>query len=90
MRLSTDVIRNAARIFVGSVLLCAGIAFATSACLGMYLPLNASPAYKSGWIIGAIALPLIFGVVGFRMMTRRGLPPKSTAHEKVGAVQLVR
>jgi hypothetical protein len=69
-----DFLRTAARIFVGSVLLLIGVASA----LTIQLPPNASPAELQGRIVGSLLFALIFGVVGFKMLTRRNLPRESS------------
>jgi hypothetical protein len=78
MQTLIDVIKTTARISVGALLLCIGIAMALTASKNLsFLPPDASAAYISGRIVGASILPLIFGIVGFKMMTRRNLPSKS-------------
>jgi len=72
-------IRATLRILVGSLMLSVGIAFVLTTCTDWHstLPPNASPAYVFGWLTGGIVFPLIVGVVGFKMMTRRNLPRKA-------------
>ena len=72
-------IRSALRILIGSVLLSVGLAVVLTRCRDLHseLPPNADSAYVFGWIVGGIVFPLIIGVVGFKMMTRRSLPRKS-------------
>lgn len=78
MRSLMGFIRTTVRILLGAFFLCLGIATATSIASGSYfdLPPNASTAYVSGRVVGALVFMLI-GVVGFKMMTRRSLPRQS-------------
>lgn len=71
-----NIIRTTARILVGSLLLCVGIASALGfARTG--LSLNASAAEVSGEIFAVVILTVVPAVVGFKMLTRRNLPAKS-------------
>jgi hypothetical protein len=77
MQTLVDVIKTTARIAVGSILLCIGIALILSTCKGLSsLPPNAGIAEWSADAT-AFVLSLIFGVVGWKMLTRRSLPAKS-------------
>jgi hypothetical protein len=70
MRYLIGLVGDALRIVVGFILLCVGL----SAALTFDLPPNADQAYVQGTIIGTLLWTLIFGGVGFKMMTRKRLP----------------
>jgi hypothetical protein len=70
MRHVLDLVTTAIRITVGFVLRCVGVYSA----LTIHIPANADPAYVQGTIIGTVLWTVIFGFVGFKMMTRKRLP----------------
>jgi hypothetical protein len=69
MRYVFGLIATAVRIFLGFILLAVGIFCAVT----FEFPAGADSAYVQGRLIGTLALTLIFGMVGFKMMTRRAL-----------------
>jgi hypothetical protein len=70
MRYLIGFVAATVRVLLGLILLIAAL---TCACC-FDLPESASPAYVQGRIIGTAALTLIFGVVGFKMITRHLAP----------------
>jgi hypothetical protein len=69
MRHIFGLLATGLRIFLGFMLLAVGIFCAVT----FEFPAGADSAYVQGRLLGTLALTLIFGMVGFKMMTRRSL-----------------
>jgi hypothetical protein len=67
------IVRTAVSVFAGFLL----VVFAILCATGQGIPADADPATWNGRLIGAILFTFVFGVVGYRITTRRTLPPKS-------------
>jgi hypothetical protein len=69
MRYVFGLLATGIRILLGLILLVVGIYWAVT----FEFPAGADSAYVQGRLLGTLALTLIFGMVGFKMMTRRSL-----------------